>query len=89
MDLDKRWTLTCSSAMLPLMLPIAQHSVLSGAHAKSLPFICVAHHGIARMWLSNVSNHAIMPTSACISHYMYAEFVQHLLFRVMVVEVPP
>ena len=34
---------SCSSAMLPLMLPIAQHSVLSGAHAKSLPFICA--HG--------------------------------------------
>ncbi len=30
---------SCSSAMLPLMLPIAQHSVLSGAQAKSLPFI--------------------------------------------------
>ncbi len=26
--------------MLPLMLPIAQHRVLSEPHEKSLPFIC-------------------------------------------------
>lgn len=35
---------SCSSAMLPLMLPMAQHSVLSEPQAKSLPFIYTPAH---------------------------------------------
>lgn len=31
---------SCSSIMLPLMLPIAQHSVLSAPQLHSLPFSC-------------------------------------------------
>ena len=40
---------SCSSCMLPLMLPMAQHKVLSEPHEKSLPFICRAMCNSARL----------------------------------------
>ena len=33
---------SCSSSMLPLMLPMAQHSVFSAPQPHSLPFSCAA-----------------------------------------------